>query len=247
MQVLLGCFIGLVIGVTGIGGGMLTTPLLILVLGLSPAQSVGTALIFSSVVKVNAILLYLRRREVDFTVLKYMLAGGLPGAAMGAFCLQRLALKQSNGMLLTIVGVIVMVSAACNAVRAGDRSIVQPARLVWLPVMSAPVGVLVGFSSVGAGALGTVLLFGLTKLAPAAVVGTDLLFGLLIAAVGGGLFVAGGNWNSLLLLNLLAGGLVGASVGSYVTGVLPSQLLRRLVLMWAFALGILLLYKGLGR
>jgi uncharacterized membrane protein YfcA len=114
-----------------------------------------------------------------------------------------------------------------------------------LPAFGFPIGLSVGFSSVGAGALGTAALFNCTSLEPVSVVGTDLSFGFALSALGGGLHLAAGNCDFTVLAKLIAGTLVGATAGSCLASVLPARVLRNAVLVWAVALGAMSLYKGL--
>jgi uncharacterized membrane protein YfcA len=247
MEVICGFLIALVIGMTGIGGGTLAAPALILLLRLPPAESVGTALVFAAIIKFNASLIYLYRRQVNYKVLGWLLVGGVPGAALGAIALHRMQLAQYSGVILAIVGVTVVVSALFNLLRHKLQPIsstYRPSLLSWL---SLPLGAQVGFSSVGAGALGTVLLFGLTDLPPATVVGTDVAFGTVVAMVGGGLHVALNAWNGLVLLKMLAGGLFGVVAGSSLNGVLSPRVVRNAVLSWAALTGLLLIYKSLAQ
>jgi uncharacterized protein len=247
MEVLLGFLIALVIGMTGIGGGALAAPALILLLRLPPAESVGTALVFSAVVKLNASLLYLYRKQVDFRVLVCLLSGGIPGAAIGAIGLHRLHVAQYGGVILGVVGATVILSATFNLLRSRLNSVPRADRPSLVSLLSLPIGFQVGFTSVGAGALGTVLLFGFTELPPATVVGTDIAFGMLVSMVGGGLHIAADTWNGLVLLKMLVGGLFGVVVGTSLTGSLSPRIVRTAVLSWAVAMGLLLIYKSLAQ
>ena len=109
------------------------------------------------------------------------------------------------------------------------------------------IGLEVGFSSAGAGALGTVLLFSRTMLAPTKVVGTDLVFGLIVSACAGGIHLAAGNWIPPVLSALLVGGLPGAVTGSMLAGRIPADALRKLTLSWAALLGLILAAQGMKR
>jgi hypothetical protein len=240
----LGLLIGLAIGSTGLGGGTITAPALILVLGFSPAHAVGTALLFSCATRLSAAIVYWRRRQVDFRVLGLLLAGGLPGAAAGTMGARWLTTMHASSCL-AILGLAVIAAAAFSLL----RPIIQVERhkelLRLLPGVGLPIGLTVGFSSAGAGALGTIALFGLTKLPAAAVVGTDLVFGFVIALIGGGLHLAIGGGDPGVLIKLTVGGLAGSLAGSRLAGVLPAQALRTAVLSGAIALGGVLVYKGL--
>jgi uncharacterized membrane protein YfcA len=213
-------------------------------LGLPAGQGVGTALLFSAAVKINAIIVYLYRREVDRKALSYMLAGGIPGAVAGFLGMESLHGARGNGLILLLVGATVAAAAGFSLLRSYLGAGLHRERLGLLPVMSFPIGMSVGFSSAGAGVLGTVLLFSTTKLAPVSVVGTDLVFGMAVSAVGGALHVAVGTWSGAALLKLLAGGLVGATAGSQLAGILPARILRITVLLCALLMGTLLLHRG---
>jgi uncharacterized membrane protein YfcA len=94
MEIVLGFLIAVLIGLTGVGGGVITAPALILFLGVSPAESVGTALLFTAIVKLVAAPVYLARKQVNFRILGLLLAGGLPGVLAGSYFLARLSKSQ---------------------------------------------------------------------------------------------------------------------------------------------------------
>jgi len=102
----------------------------------------------------------------------------------------------------------------------------------------------VGFSSAGAGALGTLVLLYFTSLEAAQIVGTDLAFGLTLSAVGGGLHLGLGHLDRPLFLRLVAGGVPGAFLGARLASVLPTRALRAGLLVWLVLLGTQLLYRG---
>ena len=245
MQTLMGLLIGLAIGTTGVGGGVLTAPLLIVLGGYPAAVSIGTALLFSTVVKIGAVAVYMGRRQTDSNALKYLLIGGIPGAIAGPLLLRGVNQERWNGPVLFIVGLTITTSALFSLWRMRHAEARGSEHRRLLPWFAFGIGVEVGFSSAGAGALGNVILLRLTQLAPAAVVGTDLVFGLVLSALSGGIHMASGNWNAALLGGLLAGGIPGAVAGSLLAGKLPARVLRAVVLSWAALLGGLLVKNGL--
>jgi uncharacterized membrane protein YfcA len=244
MEILAGAVIGFVVATTGVGTGILTTPALILFFGLPAAASVGTTLNFSTAIKLVATALYVRNRHVDGRVLAWMLAGGVPGALGGALILGRLSDPRLSGIVLCLVGATVVISASISLLRPLYTAC-KTDSVHALPWFTLPIGLQVGFSSSGAGALGTVLLFGKTRLAPVAVVGTDLAFGLALSAAGGAVHLLAGNWLPQTALKLLAGGLIGVLVGVRLAKVIPAARLRLAVLIWAAASGVWLLRGGL--
>jgi uncharacterized membrane protein YfcA len=107
-----------------------------------------------------------------------------------------------------------------------------------------PIGAEVGFSSSGAGALGTISLLSLTSLSAAEVVGTDLAFGLVIAMVGTGVHMIGGSYDGLLLTKLAIGGVVGGIVGSGAAPKIPNRKLRFALSLWLMVIGLQFCYQA---
>src|SRR5580698_11638743 len=117
----------------------------------TPAHAVGTALAFSVAVKILVVPMQMYRKQVDYRVLGYMLAGGIPGVLAGSYILARLNTKGSQGILYAALGSTVVVMAAANLYRIW----LHPARAEgkdfsrWLPLIAFPIGMEVGFSSAG--------------------------------------------------------------------------------------------------
>src|SRR5579863_9332539 len=224
VEFLLGFAIAILIGLTGVGGGVITAPVLTLFLGVPPVQSVGTALVFTAVVKAVVAPVYLFRRQVNFRVLALLLAGGLPGVLLGSYVLNRLGAAQRSGPLLGVLGVTVVSLALLNLYHfSKKRGAELPRdRSRWLPLIAFPIGAEVGFSSAGAGALGSLVLMTLAPISTAAVVGTDVLFGLGLSLAGGGISLGLGNYQGALALKMCLGGVAGAFVGANLLSLLPS-------------------------
>jgi uncharacterized membrane protein YfcA len=235
------------IGLTGVGGGVMTVPILVLFMGVPAAPAVGTALAFSAVVKIPAGLVYLRQGKIDFSVLRQLLKGGLPGVLAGGLLLGELEGAGLRNVVLVAVGITIALTAIFNLVRLmrdSERRLPAQDRRALLPWLALPIGLEVGFSSAGAGALGTLVLIYCTPLAAAQVVGTDLAFGLALSAVGGGVHLGLGHLDRPLLLRLMAGGIPGALAGARLANVLPTRALRAGLLVWLVVLGTQLLYRG---
>lgn len=248
MAVALGFLIAAAIALTGVGAGVITAPLLMLWLGVPPAIAVGTALAFGALVKIPAAASYWRQGHVDRGAAKAMILGGLPGVLIGGLLLQTFDRAGMRPVVLCLVGLVVVTSALFGLWRAfrpatpverapGDRR----RMLSWL---SLPIGLEVGFSSAGAGALGTLALLHVTALPTAAVIGTDLVFGLALSLVGGSMYVAFGSWQPDLLLQLVAGGIVGAILGTRLAGVVPTRALRVGLLLWLTYVGSAMTLEG---
>jgi len=244
VEIIVGFLIALGIGLTGVGGGVITAPVLILFLHMPAAVAVGTALIFAVAVKTFAVPVYLWRKQVDFRALKYLLLGGVPGVLGGSLLLK--GLKAQSGLVLMAVGFIVVISASVTLLRMalklernGERN-----RYILLALAATVIGLETGFSSAGAGALGTIALMQLTSMAAPEVVGTDLMFGFVVALVGGGFHFIQGSYDPQVLLRLIAGGIAGGIAGAYLAGVFPKRVLRAAISVWLVWLGSQLCYRG---
>jgi len=238
MPYLLGFVIAIAIGLTGVGAGTLTTPLLILTVGIPARVAVGTSLIFGAVVKIITAPVYMARRQVDWRTLAFMLGGGIPGVLIGVFALRGIDTKAITG----VIGATIIVVALFNIFRPTTQH--RRDRVKLLSLVCLPIGTEVGFSSAGAGALGALSLLSMTNLSAAAVVGTDLVYGLVLSLIGGGVNAAIGNLNGMVLMQLLMGGVPGAILGGFLAGRVPSKQLR-MGLSGAMALlGANLFYRG---
>lgn len=239
MEYTLGFVIAVFIGLTGVGAGTMTTPLLILLLGMPTSQAVGTALIFGAAVKIITTPFYWRRGQIDKVALAYLLGTGLPGVLVGSLLLSGI----KSDWVTVFVGLTIMIVSTFNLFRFAPGESVD--RKQWLAFVGLPIGLEVGFSSAGAGALGSLALMNLTKLSPAAVVGTDLTFGLVLNMVGGGIRAAMGDLDQAILTKLLIGGAIGAIGGSLLAQKLPSKKLKFILCLALVGLGGNLVWKGL--
>ncbi len=239
MEILLGFLIAVMIGLTGVGGGVITAPVLTLFLGVPAPQAVGTALIFTAIVKLAAAPVYIFRKQVDFRILLLLLAGGLPGVAAGSYFLTHMNTPSRQGPLYLVLGAIIILMAAANLYRLMRRNQPKSPRrnTRWLPWIALPIGAEVGFSSAGAGAMGSLLLMRFTSIPTGQVVGTDVLFGLGLSLAGGGISLGSGNYDAALAMKLATGGLIGAIVGANLLTLIPSRPLRFALSLWLIALG----------
>ncbi len=247
MEIILGFAIAWVVGMTGMGGGPLAAPLLMLVLGLPPAEAVGTSLLFVSVTKLAATTVYWQQQQIDWPIFRRLAMGGVPGVILGALLLDRMSghTKLQPIVLLTI-GLIIALMALLSFLRGLRNKQAGPAaeRPRLLPWLAFPIGLEVGFSSAGAGALTSLALLNTTRLPARRIVGTDLVFGLLIATLGGGLHLSAGHADLALFWKLSAGGVAGALCGAWFAGRLPAQALRLALNVVMAILGQQLVWKG---
>jgi len=235
-----GLLIAFFIAVTGVGAGTITVPVLVLFLGVPAPIAVGIGLVFSAAVKFLLVPAHVVRGNVAWRTLGLMLCGGIPGVLIGSLLLRRLVTAGANDAINVVLGAILVCTAAYQIfsyfrpVQSSDQ---RPDRSWIMPWLMLPVGAEVGFSSAGAGALGSAALLGLTPLVPAQVVGTDIAFGFVVSLIGSGAHWTVGGSGQTLLLQLIAGGVVGAIGGTLLSTHIPRRPLRLALWVWLLILG----------
>jgi uncharacterized membrane protein YfcA len=254
MNLLIGFVIAVIIALTGVGAGTITAPLLILFLHIPVEVAVSTALAYSAVVKLIVVPVQIWRKQVSYRVLGYMLLGGLPGVVLGSILFAHVVAHGSRSFLYAVLGAIIVFSSGWHVYRhffpsaqprsTSDQSSLPAKRRKWVSLLMFPIGAEVGFSSSGAGALGTVALLGLTTLSASQVVGTDLSFGLGLSIVGTGVHMLSGYYDASLLLQLALGGILGALLGSGVAPRVPNRQLRLALSLWLLLIGFGFCYQA---
>ena len=184
IHLLIGFVIAVSVGLTGIGGGSFTVPALLLIAGMPPAEAVGTTFVFAGILRLVAAPFYLAKRQVHPRYFRLLLMGAIPGLVIGMLALRMLAKHNSNALIVLVVGILLTLSSSISFVPRAQVPGFARKNSRWLPWLAFPIGVESGFSSAGAGALGTVLLLNYSEMSPAQVVGTDVLFGLVLATIG---------------------------------------------------------------
>ncbi|MES0488954.1 MAG: sulfite exporter TauE/SafE family protein [Leptospirales bacterium] len=249
MEILIGFFIALAITMTGSGAGTITAPVMMIFLGISPEIAVGTTLLFSLLVKIPVGISYTMKGQVDKKILSHMATGGIAGVIIGSYLLKSLTSNEElKSVVLGVVGVIVLFSASLNVIfmlKNGNAVKLDERLQKLIPLFTFFIGLEVGFSSAGAGVLGTLLLMYTTSLVPRQIIGTDIMFGLILSAVGGGLYLAMGNVDFYLLGKLLAGAVIGIPLGLYGALKIPAKPLKIGLLVWIFFIGTQLIYHSL--
>jgi uncharacterized membrane protein YfcA len=243
-HLLLGFAIALAVGLTGIGGGSFTVPALVLLVGLPAADAVGTAFVFAGVLRLVAAPFYLLGRQVHSRYFRLLIVGAVPGLVLGIIALRLLAKEGNSSVVVIILGALLAATAGVtflprihNPRFAGNNS-------RWLPWLAFPIGVESGFSSAGAGALGTVLLLNYSEMTPTQVVGTDILFGLVLAIIGSIAHWTFGSISAPTLLQLLEGGVPGVVMGCLLARKVPAHKLKTVVAIVALFAGLQLVWSG---
>jgi uncharacterized protein len=237
-QALSGFAVGGIVGLTGVGGGSLMTPLLVLLFGIHPATAVGTDLLHAAITKTGGTYVHARKGRVDWRITGFLAAGSLPAAVITLWAVHHYAspLGGDSKIITLTLGVALVLTAAVLTLRTCLRRLskAQNPPLGKHAAFTVLTGVVIGFlvtiSSVGAGALGVTALFFLyPELKAARIVASDLAHAVpltLVAGLGHWLF---GSVDWHLLLSLLVGSLPGIYLGSQFVGKIPETLLRFLL------------------
>lgn len=235
-----GFAVGFIVGLTGVGGGSLMTPLLVLVFGIAPGTAVGTDLLYASITKAGGSIVHAWRHTVNWRIAGLLALGSVPAALLSLMTLKSLAAKGThfNGVITTTLGVALILTALALLLKdrlqkfALRNKEVRPTLFskkiaVLTIVAGAVLGVLVTISSVGAGALGVVALFFLYPQLPAKnIVGTDIVHAVPLTAIAGLGHAYLGTVDLHLLGSLLLGSLPGIYLGSQVGTSIPEKVLR---------------------
>ncbi len=251
LYTLSGFLVGLIVGVTGVGGGSLMTPLLVLLFGVSPATAVGTDLLYASLTKSLGGWVNARRGSVDWKVVGLLSLGSFPAAVMTVVLLKYLALdeKAMRSLVTSVLSVALLLTASALLLKSWIKQFAQrkdgtvyelhhrhlPAATIITGII---VGTLVTISSVGAGVLGTVaLLFLYPRMTAVKVVGTDIVHAVPLTAVAGMGHMALGTVDFVLLGSLLLGSLPGIYIGSHLSAKVPEAILRTVLAAMLLIIG----------
>ncbi|MCQ8115983.1 sulfite exporter TauE/SafE family protein [Methylomonas rosea] len=257
-----GFVVGMLVGVTGVGGGSLMTPLLVFLFGFKPAVAVGTDLLYASITKTAGVFVHHGKHgSVDWKIVGWLALGSLPFAGITLYVLKNLMEvgKEVTGAITFTLGVALLLTALALLVRSILlRKAAKTAAIDdehsnqensgrfsprWEKVATvftgAVLGVLVTLSSVGAGALGTVaLLFLYPRMTTLKIVGTDLAHAIPLTAVAGLGHLSLGNFDLDLLISLLLGSVPGIWIGSHLSAKIPEYFLRPVLATLLLVIGV---------
>ncbi|MES1982292.1 MAG: sulfite exporter TauE/SafE family protein [Pseudomonadota bacterium] len=250
-----GFFVGFIVGVTGVGGGSLMTPLLVMFFGVAPATAVGTDLLYAALTKMGGIWVHGRRGTVDWKIVKLLACGSLPASLLCMALLHSLAVdeKQLKALITGVLSIALILTALALLLKPylqqlgrSPDGVVYELHAHHLPgatvFTGAVLGVLVTISSVGAGALGVVvLLFLYPRLATARIVGTDIAHAVPLTLVAGSGHALLGTVDYGLLGSLLLGSLPGIYLGSHLGVTIPDKILRPILAAMLTIIGIKLM------
>lgn len=239
--VLSGFAVGALVGLTGVGGGSLMTPLLTLLFGVSPTVAVGTDLAFASTTKAAGTLAHRFRGTVRWDIVRHLCYGALPAAVLATLALNHFgALDKEIGqiirysiagsVLLTVVALLFRSRMQNWVIRHPEMQLQGTRLAIATTIVGAVLGALVTISSIGAGAIGaTILVLLYPRLSPAEIAGTDIAYAVPLTAIAafGHWWLGSIHWE--LLGALLLGSVPGITIGSLAARAVPEKILRGLL------------------
>lgn len=250
-----GLVVGFIVGLTGVGGGSLMTPIL-LWFGIPPTTAVGTDLLYAAFTKMGGIFVHNKKKNINWSITGWLSLGSIPAAMLTLWILHNIKsdisvinslIKYSLGWALLFTSVAILFKKkllVLSQKHAGDKfhseSKTQNGLTVAIGVL---LGVTVTLTSIGAGALGTVTLFFLYPLLPTPrLVGTEIAHAVPLTLVAGIGHASMGNLDFSLLGQLLTGSLPGIYIGSMLSGKIPDFYLRNAIAIMLFFVGYKLVF-----
>jgi uncharacterized membrane protein YfcA len=254
--VVFGLGVGVLVGMTGIGGGSLMTPLLILVFGINPATAIGTDLAYGAVTKTLGAYKHWHQRTVDFTLSSWMAVGSVPAAILGVYVLdliKRATGENFDNTVITILAGTLLLCGVATLARSFMKSFHQRERSevpmerrhkAGAVLLGVCVGFVIGVTSAGSGALIAVGLILLFRLVPTRVVGTDVFHAAIVLWAAAIAHIVSGNVDFGLAGNILVGSLPGVWLGSHWSVRVPVPVLRATLAVVLIGAGLALLIKA---
>jgi uncharacterized membrane protein YfcA len=254
--VLFGLGIGVLVGMTGMGGGSLMTPLLILIFGIQPTTAIGTDIFYSAITKTVGGWRHFRMKTVNMGLVKWLAIGSVPAAVIGVAIVSVLEKQIGEerldslvyavlGGTLLMVGIITLARALIlrNLVSERDGFEIERRHKVAAVVIGATTGFVIGITSAGSGTVIAILLIAVFRLAPKKVVGTDVFHAaILLWAAGIAHWV--GNVDFTLAANILIGSVPGVIIGAALSDRAPQGIIRTALGLVLVGSGIVTIQKG---
>jgi uncharacterized protein len=251
-----GLGVGVLVGMTGIGGGSLMTPMLILVFGVTPVTAIGSDLAYAAVTKTVGGYKHWRQHTVDARLSSWMAIGSVPAAVTGVYVLDLLedwAGRDFNDLLITILAVALLLTGLATLVRSFLKSMQERERdtipmerrhKIAAVALGAGVGFVLGVTSAGSGALIAVGLILFFRLSPQRVVGTDVFHAAILLWAAGLAHVSAGNVDFGLVGTILIGSIPGVWIGSHWSVRVDPSVLRGTLAVVLIGAGLALLIKA---
>jgi uncharacterized membrane protein YfcA len=255
--VLFGLGIGLLVGMTGMGGGSLMTPLLILIFNTQPTTAIGTDIFYSAITKMFGSWRHLRMGTVNLELVKWLSFGSVPAAVSGVALVsvleQHVSEERLNSLVyavlggtLLMVGVITLTRALIlrNLIEERESFDVETRHKAAAVAIGATTGFVIGITSAGSGTVIAILLIAVYRLSPKKVVGTDIVHAAILLSAAAVAHWFGGNIDFGLAGNILVGSIPGVIVGAALSGKAPQGFIRTALGLVLIGSGVVTIQKG---
>jgi uncharacterized membrane protein YfcA len=255
--VLFGLGIGMLVGMTGMGGGSLMTPLLILIFGINPSTAIGTDIFYSAITKIVGSWRHLKMRTVNLELVRWLAYGSVPAAVAGVALIgvveQHVSEDRLNELLYAVLGGTLLMVGVVTLARAlilrglideRERFEVETRHKVAAVAIGATTGFVIGITSAGSGTVIAILLIAVYRLAPKKVVGTDIVHAAVLLSAAAIAHWVGGNIDFGLAANILVGSIPGVIVGAALSDRAPQGLIRTALGLVLIGSGIVTIQKG---
>jgi uncharacterized protein len=255
--VIFGFAIGAMVGMTGMGGGSLMTPLLILIFGINPVTAIGTDIFYAAVTKTVGAWRHLKMRTVNMGLALWMAAGSVPASIGGVWAISILQSQVGEerldelvyallGGTLLMVGIITLARALIlsKLIEERDDFEIRRRHKIAAVAIGAATGFVIGITSAGSGTVIAILLIAVFRLTPKKVVGTDVFHAAILLWAAGLAHWVNGNVDFGLAGNILLGSVPGVIVGSHFAARAPTGFLRTALGLVLIASGIVTIQKG---
>ena len=254
--VFFGFGVGFLVGLTGMGGGSLMTPLLVLVFGIKPTTAIGTDIFYAAITKTAGGYRHLKLKTVNMPLAMWMAVGSVPSAIVGVWVLEILQDSLGDDLdetvfailasCLLVVGAITLLRSLFLANKIAEREDfeIHTRHKVGAVAIGATTGFVIGLSSAGSGTVIAIMLIAVFRLTPQRVVGTDVFHAAILLWAAGIAHIVGGNVDFGLAANILVGSVPGVIIGSNMSVKWPQGLLRTALGVVLIAAGIALLAKA---
>jgi len=249
--VLFGLGIGMLVGMTGMGGGSLMTPLLILIFGTNPSTAIGTDIFYSAITKIVGSWRHLKMKTVNMELVRWLAYGSVPAAVAGvgliALVKEHVSEDRMDELLYAVLGGTLLMVGVITLLRAlilrglideRERFDVETRHKVAAVVIGATTGFVIGITSAGSGTVIAILLIAVYRLVPKKVVGTDIVHAAVLLSAASVAHFVGGNIDFGLAGNILVGSIPGVIIGAALSDRAPQGLIR-------VALGLVLIGSGI--
>ncbi len=246
-KILIGLVVGVLVGLTGLGGGVLLLPLLIFVVGLPPILAVGSDAAINFVTKIGAGYLHYRQGTVNRRVVKALVLGSAPGAICGVALLAYVRamygsgvnefLKVAVGILLISIPTLLFVKRELSRRLPTLETLPAPGSYSGMTVIGFVAGLLVGMTSVGSGSIVMVLLLIFYGLPPGLMVGTDIVHAVMLTGITSLLHFRLGTIDPMVVASILVGSVPGALLGTRLSTRIPVFWLKRVLCALLFITG----------